>query len=237
MQSSIPYEVDGRTYSGTFAAPNAAAVAGILVLHGGGGPVAHDLEIADRFIRLGYAAYVPDLFGQVFADRRAAVAVIGELLAAPAVLRMRLNAALGRLCVELGGDRPVAAVGHCFGGLAALELARSGAPICAAVAVHGGLHTREPARPGQIRARILACTGAADPFCTSEHRSAFEAEMTAAKVDWQHHIYGSAVHGFSVPSMTAGPDVAYHEPSARRSWDVTLDLLEEAIGADQLRPS
>jgi dienelactone hydrolase len=235
MQSSTPYEADGRTYSGTFVAPDVAAAAGILVLHGGGGPTAHDLEVADRFMRLGYAAYVPDLFGQVFEDRRAAIAVIGKLVAAPAVLRMRLNAALGRLCAELGNGRPVAVVGHCFGGMAALELARSEAPICAAVAIHGGLHTREPARPGQIRGRILACTGAADPFCTSEHRSAFEAEMTAAEVDWQHHIYGDAVHGFSIPSITVGPEIAYHEPSARRSWKVTLDLLEQAMGGDNLR--
>jgi len=228
MQSSIPYEAEGRSFSGSYSAPDVAAAAGILVLHGGGGPTAHDLEVADRLGQLGYATYVPDLFGQSFADRRTAMTVIGELVTAPTVLRMRLRAALGRLRAELGSGRPVAVIGHCFGGLAALELARSGAEVCAVVSVHGGLHTREPAPQGQIRGRILACTGAGDPFCTSEHRSAFEAEMTAAGADWQHHIYGGAVHGFSVSSVATGPGVAYHEPSAKRSWQATLDLLKEA---------
>ena len=236
MRHSIPYEAEGRSFSGTYRAPDGAAAGGVLVLHGGGGPTAHDLEVADRLGQLGYATYVPDLFGQTFADRGTAMTVIGALVALPTVLRTRLRAALDRLRAELGSGRPVAAVGHCFGGLAALELGRSGAEVCAAIAVHGGLHTREPARPGQIQGRILACTGAGDPFCTSEHRSAFESEMTAAGADWQHHIYGGAVHGFSVPSVTTGPGVAYHEPSARRSWQVTLDLLMETTSVDERSP-
>jgi dienelactone hydrolase len=35
-----------------------------------------------------------------------------------------------------------AVIGHCFGGLAALELARAGAGVRAAVSSHGGLATR-----------------------------------------------------------------------------------------------
>lgn len=231
MELDIGYEAGGRAFGGVFVAPATTVAAGVLVLHGGGGPAAHDREVAHRFARLGYAAYVPDLFGQVFADRREGAAVIGALVGAPELLRTRLIAALGRLRAELGDDTPLAVVGHCFGGLAALELARSGAPVCAAVAIHGGLHTRAPARAGQIQARILACTGAADPFCTPEHRAAFEAEMTAAGADWQHHVYGGAMHGFSIADVSASPGVAFHEPSARRSWDATLALLRDATTA------
>lgn len=229
MKLDIGYEAGNRSFAGVFVPPaTAPAAAGVLVLHGGGGPTAHDREVAGRFARLGYAAYVPDLFGQTFASRAEGAAVIGALVSAPELLRTRLTAALARLRAELASATPLAVVGHCFGGLAALELARSGAQICAAVAIHGGLHTRAPARPGDIRARILACTGAADPFCTPEQRATFEAEMTAAGADWQHHIYGGAMHGFSVPGVAAAPGVAHHEPSARRSWDATRALLSEA---------
>ncbi|HVT08483.1 MAG TPA: alpha/beta fold hydrolase [Polyangia bacterium] len=228
MELDIGYEAAGRSFGGVFLAPATTAAAGVLVLHGGGGPTAHDRDVARRFARLGYAAYAPDLFGQVFADRREGAVVIGALVAKPELLRTRLNAALDRLRAQLGDATPLAVVGHCFGGLAALELARSGARVCAAVAIHGGLHTREPARAGGLQARILACTGAADPYCPPEHRAAFEAEMTAAGADWQHHVYGGAAHGFSIPGASAVPGVAFHEPSARRSWDATLALLRDA---------
>jgi hypothetical protein len=91
------------------------------------------------------------------------------------------RAALARLAAHPRvGGAPRLAIGHCFGGLAALELARSGAELRAAVSFHGGLATRAPARSGEVRARILACTEADDPFCPRDQRAAFEDEMTAA---------------------------------------------------------
>jgi dienelactone hydrolase len=140
--------------------------------------------------------------------------VIGELVARPEVLRERTAAALARVPAE-----PRAVVGHCFGGLAALELARSGAEVYAAVSFHGRLATLAPAERGRIHARVLACTGADDPHCPRDQRAAFEDEMTAAGVDWQHHVYGGARHGFTI----AGPD--HDEAADRRSWRAMLDLL------------
>jgi dienelactone hydrolase len=99
--------------------------------------------------------------------------VIGALVAEPTELRARVNAAHRALVERVGCVLPVAAVGHCFGGLAVLELARSGAEVRAVASVHGGLATKQPAT--QIEARVLICTGAADPYANGEARAAIGA--------------------------------------------------------------
>jgi hypothetical protein len=55
------------------------------------------------------------------------------------------------------GQGTLAAVGFCFGGLAALTLARSGAGLAAAVSIHGSLVTTRPAELDAVKARVLVC--------------------------------------------------------------------------------
>lgn len=230
MFEDIEYEVAGQTFRGLLAVPDTDAThAGVLVFHGGSGPTEHERSEVRRLAALGYTVLAPDLFGEVFVDRAHGMRVIGQLVAEPAQLRQRTTAALG--CLRARGIRRAFAIGHCFGGLAALELARSGATIDAAVSVHGALTTRAPARAGELRARVLVCTGAEDPFCPLDHRIAFEAEMTAAGVDWQHHVYSGARHGFTVVGIDPAkhPGCAYHEPAANRAWAAMLGLFAESL--------
>ena len=233
MFQALEYEISGRTFTGLLATPAAGPPrGGVLVLHGGSGPGGHERERARQLTALGHVAFAPDLFGEVFADRSRGMAVIGELIAQPATLRARVAAAWRTLAEHPSvAGRPTAAIGHCFGGLAALELARSGAEVRAVVAFHGGLVAREAARPGEVRARVLVCAGADDPFCPREQRAAFEDEMTRAGVDWQLHVYATARHGFTVPDIdpVKHPGCGYHEPSDRRSWLAMQGLLDEAF--------
>jgi dienelactone hydrolase len=232
MFQNISYQVDGRSFEGVLAAPTTSPPrGGVLFFHGGSGPGDHERDRVRRLAEAGYVAFAPDLFGEVFADRTRGMAVIGELVGTPARLRARVGAAWRRLTDCEGVAGRTAAVGHCFGGLAALELARSGADVRAVASFHGGLAAREPARRGEVRARILVCTGADDPFCPREQRTAFEDEMTVAGADWQMHVHGGARHGFSIPAIdpTRHPGCAYHEPSDRRSGQAMLELLEEAL--------
>src|SRR2546428_114461 len=75
----------------------------------------------------------------------------------------------------------------------------------------GGLPTSRPARPGAVRARILACHGAADPHVPAADVAAFAEEMNHAEVDWQLVMYGRALHGFTHRHAVPGamPGVAY----------------------------
>jgi dienelactone hydrolase len=233
MIEAIEYETAGRAFAGAMAVPATEhARGGVLVFHGGSGLGEHERRQVERLASLGFVALAPDLFGERFTDRAHGMRVIGELVSEPAQLRARAAGALTRLASHPNvGEGRVAAMGHCFGGLAALELARSGASIAAAVSLHGSLATRAPARSGDVRARVLACTGANDPFCPRDQRIAFEDEMNAAGVDWQHHLYGETQHGFSVPGIDPEkhPGCAYNERSARRSWSALLALFDEVF--------
>jgi dienelactone hydrolase len=77
------------------------------------------------------------------------------------------------------------------------------------------------------------CTGAADPFVTREHRSAFEEEMTRAGADWQLQIYANAMHGFTerilVEPKALRPGVQYHEAADRRSSGAMRAFLAEKL--------
>jgi dienelactone hydrolase len=79
----------------------------------------------------------------------------------------------------------VAAIGYCFGGTAALELARSGADVAGVVTFHGGLDSLKPEDAKNIRAKVLVLHGADDPFVPAADIAAFQQELRQAGVDWQ----------------------------------------------------
>lgn len=220
------YSHAGRLFGGHWHAPARAARGGVLVLHGGSGLSGHERRWSARLATAGYAAFAPDLFGEAFRDREHALALIGGLAGDPDLLRGRLAAALQALCDRTGLEkRRTAALGFCFGGMAALEMARAGAPIGAAISLHGGVSTRRPAQPGAIAAEILVCAGADDPFAPAQQRLALEAELTAAGARWTMLVLGGAQHGFTHRDDQPAPGNAYDATAERASWRATLDLL------------
>jgi dienelactone hydrolase len=228
----IEYVSAGRSFAGFLVEPDpppSSTRPGILVLHGGRGLGEHERQRSRMLAELGYVAFAPDVFGEVFATRARGLEVIGGLVERTDALRARLADALAHLQAQPSVDASRTAVmGFCFGGLAALEVARSGADVRSVVSFHGSLSSRAPAQPGAVRASVLVCTGAADPFVTREHRTAFEEEMTRAKVDWQIHVYADATHAFTERGAKQ-PGAEYHEPSDRRSWAAMRALFDETL--------
>jgi len=206
---------------------------GILVFHENTGLTDHEKERATRLAELGYVALACDMFGEPIAqasdaERRAAFEEFRNKRLLP-----RAVAGLDALAAQHQADqKQMAAIGFCLGGMAALELARSGADIKGVVSFHGGLATTRPAVAGQMKARVLACHGALDPFITLDHVTAFADEMQAAAVDWCVILYGGAMHGFTNPAADrfGRPGVAYHEPSDVRSWAAMQQFFTELFG-------
>ena len=127
----------------------------------------------------------------------------------------------------------LAAIGYCKGGTFSLELARDGAPLKGIVSFHGGLQTQRPAAAGQIKAKILVCTGADDPFVPVAQVNALADEMTKAGADWQIIIYGGTVHSFTNPEADkiGTPGIAYNKLSDERSWKAMTSFFEEIFAA------
>ena len=206
---------------------------GIMLIHGGAGLDDHARQQARRYAELGYVVLACDLFGRDLTggSREQIVAFLTAMRDDPDRLVRRAQAGLDLLARVQASDGPLAVVGFCFGGLAALQLARSGAPIAAAVSIHGSLTSRVRAQPGQVRARLLVCHGALDPHVPLADVTAFAAEMNAAGADWQLNMYGGAQHGFPHTEARPGavPGVAYHEQADTLSFAATRDFLARAL--------
>jgi dienelactone hydrolase len=116
--------------------------------------------------------------------------------------------------------------------MAALELARSGAPIAAVVSFHGFFNTPNPADAHDIQAPIQAHHGTLDPLVPAPEVDAFRREMDDAGVDWHLVMHGEALHGFMNPAAVfPEKGVAYHPVAAVRAWTMMREFLEEQIQA------
>ncbi len=206
---------------------------GVLVIHEATGLGAHARQRADRLAsEFGYVAYAMDLFGETPADLNAMIGWIQKLLADPDDLRQRLNGALQALArLPQVDPTRLAAIGYCFGGTAAVELARDGADLRAVVGFHAGLQGTAAATAATVKAKVLICNGAQDPFVTPEILQAFSRDMTDTGIDWQMNLYGRARHSFTnVDAASFGSDAyAYDADADRRSWADMAALFDETL--------
>ena len=171
----------GELYRDTGGAPRQ----GILLIHGGAGLDDHARRQASRYAALGYVVFACDMLGDgVAGDRARVIDSLTAMRDDPGLLARRARAALAELAGCGLATEPFAAVGFCFGGLAALTLARSGAGLAAAVSIHGSLATTRPAGPGALKARVLACHGALDPHVPMADVTGFAEEMDHGTITW-----------------------------------------------------
>ena len=174
----LSYETDGLTMRSQFYADEekSGARPDILVFPEIFGLSDHARKQAERLASLGFATLACDLHGEgrLLAGLEEAREVMAPLRENPQRIRDRARASLDALASrpEVDGSR-LAAIGYCFGGSIALELARSGADIVAAVGFHSGLATAAPQDARNIRGKVLVCIGADDPGIPPEQRSAF----------------------------------------------------------------
>lgn len=233
----VAYEQDGVVFDGALATAGGAARPGVLVLHGWEGRSDGQDRFAVRLAEMGYAAFSVDLYGD---GRRGSLSLdgaeINQALMTPlmddrALLRRRLLGAVDAVAAldEVRGDM-MAAIGFCFGGLCALDLARANAPVKAVASFHGGLAPPPMAPPERIVPKIAVYHGWADPLVTQDALVALGAELSAAQADWQATAYGGAMHAFMAEGLDAPEQgLQYHERSARRAWAAMAAFLEESF--------
>jgi dienelactone hydrolase len=232
----LTYQADGLSMnSQLFFDPASGKRPGVLVFPEAFGLGEHAIERAERLARLGYVALASDLHGhrQTVFDREKITSLLGELRGNPARIRARAQGAMDALCAcpEVDTQR-IAAIGFCFGGTMALELARGGAPLLAAVGFHSGLAAAAPQDARNIRGRVLVCIGADDPLIPPQQRVDFEAEMRAGNVDWQMSLYGGVVHSFTNPAadrMNRPESLRYDAKADASSWRQMRELFDEVF--------
>jgi dienelactone hydrolase len=209
----------------------------VLVMHSALG-VAHKVNesTARKLAERGYVAVCTDMYGAHLAGASVddSARAYAENLADPEMQRARTVAWFDRIATRPDvDDERIAAVGFCYGGMTALELARSGANLKAAVSYHGTLNTHARADPGAIRGHVVAYCGAGDPYAPLEDVDNLRKEMLDAEVrNFQITVYGAAVHGFTDPEAERLQleGVLYDALSNDLSWSGTLVLLQHVLG-------
>ncbi|MGE5197210.1 MAG: dienelactone hydrolase family protein [Deltaproteobacteria bacterium] len=204
----------------------------VLIVHEWTGLGSYVKKRAEQIAGLGYVGFAIDIYGKGIRPKDAKEAAIqaGIYRSDRQLMRERAKAGLEEIkrhkIVDPGR---IAVIGYCFGGGAALELARSGADISGVVSFHGNLDTPHPEDAKNIKAKVLVCHGADDPVANTDQVIAFQNEMRSAHVDWQMNIYGNAVHAFTNPDSGNDPSKggAYNKEADMRSWEAMKSFFNE----------
>lgn len=203
----------------------------VIVVHDWSGRNEFACQKANLLAKMGYVGFALDMYGhgRLGATIEEKQALMEPLASNRALLRDRINAAFNALITRPEVDKNrVAVIGFCFGGLCALDLARSGADIKGAVSFHGLLGKPDNLETKKIKAKVLALHGYDDPMVSPDAVNSFCQEMTEAGGDWQIHMYGHVQHGFTNPQAhDTNLGIMYNQMAEHRSWQAMTNFLQE----------
>lgn len=202
----------------------------IIICHDWSGCNEFAQEKAQQLAKLGYVGFALDIYGKkIGTTNEEKTQLMQPFIADRALLRRRLLAAYNTVTnLTMVDKRYIAGIGFCFGGLCVLDLARSGVSLRGVVSFHGFFDAPKNLSHETIQAKILAFHGYNDPMVSKQQMDEFANEMTAAKVDWQIHIFGNTMHAFMNPEAN-DPQLGtvYNPVAAQRAWQITKDFFNE----------
>ena len=204
----------------------------ILIFHAWKGRDSVMEQKGELLAKLGYVAFLVDLYGDGIQgqSKEECAGLMMPLLEDRALLRSRvvLSYEAAKSLPGIDADK-IGSIGYCFGGLCALDLARSGVDLRGAVSFHGLLGAPSDLKCS-VKSKILCLHGCDDPMITLEDVLQFEKEMTRLDVDFQVHVFGQTTHAFTNPEAN-DPEfgTVYSERSDKRSWILMRDFFEEVF--------
>ena len=239
-QKKVPYQVSGRQFEGLIIYDESvkAKRPAVFMQPDWKGVCADTIGQAHAVAGKDYVVLMADMFGAGYGDKpktqqelAAGMRAVHADLAFTTACGHKAYATTLEEANALGlvDASKKAAIGYCAGGGFALEQARSGEDFKAVVVFH--VTNPNPVIPGtpcNIKGRVLAIHGSADPITPKPMMDALEEELTKAKVDWQVMMFGDAVHSFCDPTANAGP-TRYDEKLCRKSYMLMRDFFAETF--------
>ena len=233
----VSYKSGDKTLKGFLAYADSAKDArpGVLVVHEWWGHNEYARRRARMLANLGYTALAVDMYGDGKQAKHPVDAgkFSNEVMSNLESAKARFVAAMKLLQDhETTDPERMAAIGYCFGGGVVLHMARLGVDLDGVVSFHGSLGAKEAAKKGAVKARVLVCHGADDPFITAEQLEAFKAEMRDAEVDLTFKSYAGAIHSFTNPDADKfGKEfkipLAYNKEADTASWTDMQKFFKE----------
>ncbi len=202
------------------------------------GMVQFPQKVTERLAEAGFAAVAMDIYGEgkLTADANQANEWMNQMLADQEMLMARCRLILKDFTdLEAVDGKRLGAIGFCFGGKIALDMAREGFPLQAVATFHGNPTPKQPAEKGKFTAKVLVAHGEADSMVTMDQIEALKKELDNADVDYTVDVYEGAKHGFTNPEADKraaenGVDLGYDETAAKASWDEMIAFMQQNLG-------
>ena len=232
----VEYVANGVTMEGFMVYDDAKNTPqpGVMIVPNWMGLGAFAKEKAEKLALDGYVTFAVDVYGKGVRpkDAQEASKFMTIYKDNRPLLRAHMQAAFDKFTQMKQVDpKKVAVAGYCFGGTAALELARAGAPLVGTATFHGGLSNPTPQDAKNIKGSVLVMHGAEDPFVDAKEVAAFKDEMNAAKANLKFVAYPHAVHAFT--DKAAGNDnskgMAYNAKADQASWQEFNKFLKNVL--------
>jgi dienelactone hydrolase len=240
-EKKVPYQLNGRSFEGMIVYDDSvkAKRPAVFVQPDWKGVCADTIAQAKTAAGKDYVMLMADMFGAGYGEKPKTFeqlaagmkAVHNDLPFTIACGGAAYNALLSEAdklgLIDTGRK---AAIGFCAGGGFALEQARTGADFKAVVVFH--VTNPNPVvagTPCNIKGRVLAIHGRADPVTPKPMMDALEAELTKAKVDWHIVTFGRGVHSFCDPTANNPAATQYDEKLCRTSYMLMRDFFAETL--------
>lgn len=199
----------------------------VFIFHAWEGKGAFVEKKAVELAKLGYVGCALDLYGKniLGKTREECSSLMNPLFSDRLKLRKRILACLSLFSLIPEADpHKVAAIGFCFGGLCALDLARSGADVKGVVSYHG-LLVPPNFPPESMSSKVLILHGYKDPMVSKEDLMSFASEMESKDVDFQLHVFGNAMHAFTNPEANDPSFGTVYQPEADKRSTKLLEMF------------
>jgi dienelactone hydrolase len=230
---TIEYEYDGTKLKGELAWDDRheGARPGVLVVHEWWGLNDYARDRAKQLAQLGYVAFAVDMYGEGKTTEHPAEAGkwAQQVRANQQEWLGRAQAGLNVLKKQEGVDTArLGAIGYCFGGSTALQLAFSGADLKGIASFHGALPVPSDEQVKRTKARLLVCHGAQDSFIPEETVQKFRAALDKGQADYVMIYYAGARHSFTVPTANEHgiEGIRYDKKADERSWRHMREFFE-----------
>ncbi len=235
----ISYVLDTLTMNGFIAYDENSTKKkpGIIVVHEWWGHNDYARERAMKLAKLGYVALAVDMYGDgaQAAHPQDAMKFASTVMGNFEVGKSRFDKAVETLKAQEGVDaEKIAAIGYCFGGSVVLSMANTGYDLDAVAAFHSGVQLPVMPDSGAVKAKMLVCNGADDPFISAESVDAYKSALDAAGADYKYVAYPGAVHAFTskgADSLGAKFELplAYNAEADEKSWAELQELLNSTF--------
>ncbi len=231
---SLSYSALGRTYTCRRLPTAHPPKAGIILLPDwrGAGPLA--MQHAQHLHGLGCDVVVADLYGDGFMPSHPDQVgpMVQQLLAHRQDGVVSLTACVNAFRPLLPADTPVIVLGYSAGGMVALDLARSGAPVDGTITCSALLKTADAGMPTRIPGPVLILQGTQDVISPPDVISTVIAEMDAAGNDARFVWFSQTHHAFDNPNAGTDPGarLVYSAASAARAR-VAIEAFVNEIAA------